>query len=290
MSLASIVIPAFNEGVNLKNTVESIKANTSAPYDVVVVNDGSTDGCCGFLKDDNSQNLKVVETAHVGSSKARNLGASEAKGDLLVFMDAHVSVKTGWLEYLSDFIESRPDVGLCSLPVYVLGNPDVVGYGMTLTGPDFGVTWLGKRNEPAECPIVPGAFFGVRRKTFSELGMFDKGLVGWGIEDIELSIRAWLMGYSCRVLPDMPVGHLFRSEFPYSVSHCDVNANKLRTALLHFSFERFGRVVDALKGFSDFPSSLSIVLRGDALVKRRNYFAVRKRTDDWFFSRFGINF
>ncbi len=77
----SVIIPAKNEGTNVKMTVDSIINNSSTiPYEVILVDDGSQDDCCRFLVDDpgywQGKGVKLIKTNSVGSANARNTGAA----------------------------------------------------------------------------------------------------------------------------------------------------------------------------------------------------------------------
>lgn len=93
-----------------------------------------------------------------------------------------------------------------------------------------------------------------------------------------------MLGYEVWAAPSLKVLHYFRSSAPYSVRYEAVIHNVLRTAILHLSEARLGRVFDALKERKEFGASLAAT--GSAWQRRREFHATRVHDDDWFFERF----
>src|SRR3954466_15903198 len=90
-----MVVIALNEGKNLQNTVENLEATLPKNHEIVVVDDGSTDGSADFLLRRKGL-AKLIRSQQLGTAKARNLGARHTKGSVIVFTDAHMSMEPGW--------------------------------------------------------------------------------------------------------------------------------------------------------------------------------------------------
>jgi GT2 family glycosyltransferase len=103
----------------------------------------------------------------------------------------------------------------------------------------------------------------MRRDVFTKVGAFDAGLVLWGAEDSELSIRLWALGYECWVVPGVEVQHAFRAKFPYEVKWEPVLHNRFRLATVHFGPRRLQRVVERLKKYDEFAAASVRLLTGD---------------------------
>ena len=75
----------------------------------------------------------------------------------------------------------------------------------------LGIEWLPAPSPgaPPAVPMLAGACIAMRRALFESLGGFDTGLMRWGSEDAELSLRLWMAGYELRVVPDVVIAHLF---------------------------------------------------------------------------------
>ena len=92
----SVVIPAWNAGGTIGKCLDSIEKQTVPPDEVIVVDDGSSDNTSGIA---GSHNLEVLSTdGRKGPAAARNMGASAARGDILLFLDADVIVPPDLIE------------------------------------------------------------------------------------------------------------------------------------------------------------------------------------------------
>jgi GT2 family glycosyltransferase len=284
-----VVIPALNEGDNLRRTIASLDGNLPSSCEVIVVDDGSIDGCCDFLRDSALIRLldPVAPGVRLGAPGARNRGAAHAAGEVLIFLDAHVDVPFGWAARLMAAAR-EPSVGAAAPGIAVMGRPECCGFGMRFRDAGLGVEWLPPppRSAP-EAPILPGACFAIARDVFESQGGFDTGLVRWGSEDSEFSIRLWTAGYDLRLVPDVTITHLFRESHPYAIDWTSVLHNILRLAVVHFSTDRLVRVIERVKQYRDFAAAWALLLETDTPARRREVQARRTRDDQDYFSHFG---
>lgn len=84
----SVVIPLFNKRRHIKKTIESVLGQTYSDYEIVVINDGSTDGSAEIAESIKDQRLRVINQENGGVSRARNIGIREARGVYICFLDA----------------------------------------------------------------------------------------------------------------------------------------------------------------------------------------------------------
>lgn len=290
--LFSIILPVKNEGASIKMTVDSIlRTEGNIPYQVVVVDDASTDGCCGFLGDQPYSvmpHLKLVRTSRLGAANARNAGADTAAGEVLVFCDAHVTVPPDWLTRFKEDFSLRGVWGL-SPGIASLADPGAVGYGQTWNR-RLEAKWLPRPAGMTSVPLLPGGCQAFRREAFFRVGGYDRGFRVWGHEDEEISFKMWLFGYSLFVDPEIKVLHIFRPSHPYPVTMDNVNYNFLRLACSHFGEKRLAAAFSLLEGDRHFSRLLASVFLSDVWTQRADYQAGRKHGDDWFMHRFNIPF
>lgn len=246
----SVILPCLNEGAMLSMTVESIAQHAGdVPCEVVVVDDGSTDGSVDGLRAARPPGVRLVRGGGLGVARARNLGARHARGRNLVFMDAHCRVSPGWLDQFSTLLDD-PAVGMCGPSFTKLETPVPSGCGMYWADYTLDPCWF---ETPAEqgsynAPLTTGACQVLRRDTFLEMGQYDPGFTRWGFEDVEMCLRAWLLGYRVAVDPAVTVAHYFReSRDNYDVDDGEVTYNFLRMIDLHFSPTRIRRVREAVR-------------------------------------------
>lgn len=119
--LISVIIPVYNGEQYLKNCIESIEAQSYEPLEVIVINDGSTDGTAEVCEKlaEAYENLSFVTTEDVGVSASRNRGISMAKGEFLTFIDADDRIHPQMLQRLYDAIEQTgSDIAGCQFMIW----------------------------------------------------------------------------------------------------------------------------------------------------------------------------
>jgi len=284
--LCSVVIAARNEGDLLPATVDSVLYDSAYPsVEVVVVDDGSDDGSPGALPND--PRVRLVRLGGIGLSMARNAGAAHARGEYVVFLDAHCCVSANWLDVLIDALRP-PDVALAGPSVTPLDAPGRRACGMTWVNRRLETAWF----EPPggdrayEVPFVPGGCQAYRARTFELVGRFDEGMTLWGYEDIEICLRSWLLGYRVVGAPAATVAHLFREQRDFEVPDYGVLLNFLRLVHLHLAPWRVEAAIRAIGDYPSLASALRDVASGDLLNRRARLEAARVRDDDWFFEVF----
>jgi len=114
--MISIIIPVYNQADHLKNCLAGIKQQTYDNYEVIVVNDGSTDNVNQIIKEYKQIfNLKLsyFEQANQGAGAARNRGAESAKGEYLLFCDADTIMEPLMLELMLKTLKENPGASFC---------------------------------------------------------------------------------------------------------------------------------------------------------------------------------
>lgn len=289
----SIIIPCKNEGEHVRNTLDSIlSARTDATYEIIVVDDGSTDDCCRFLADSPpDRRITFRALAGVGSANARNEAAKDAVGKVLLFCDAHIFVEDEWLDRLMDAL-NRPEVDAVSPGIASNVHPEVVGYGMSWDS-NLSVYWPAPpERELAEVPILPGGCLAIPAQTFREVGGFETGFRVWGREDEEFSLRCWLFGLRLFVTTAARILHVFRQVHPYQISMAHIHHNTLRMALSHFDEQRIAKVTDMIRNqrTPELDHLMGELFLSDIWTQRRQYRARRVHDDEWFMQKFKIPF
>ena len=99
MNLATVVIPCYNAAAHVRRSVASALAQTAAPFEILCVDDGSTDGTLDVLRDLGAVHptVRVLSGPNRGASAARNRGLAEARGTYVQFLDADDELHPGKL-------------------------------------------------------------------------------------------------------------------------------------------------------------------------------------------------
>lgn len=197
------VVPVYNGGRHLREAVASIVAQTEPPDELVVVDDGSSDGGIGVLDGVSAPfPIRVVHQEHAGQSAARNRAIEHAQGELLAFLDQDDAWHPEHLAVLCRPFLEDPAVG------WVYSDFDEIdAEGRTVT-----LSFLREHAIPhprqtlAAClaqdlMVIPSASV-IRRTAFEALGGFDEMLQGY--EDDDLYVRAfrsrWRLVFQDRAL------------------------------------------------------------------------------------------
>ena len=111
MPNVSVVIALFNKAAYIKRAIESILCQTKLPQEIIVVDDGSTDGGGEIVKQYNDSRIILLRQENQGVSIARNNGVNEAQGELMAFLDADDAWKPRFLEVILHLKQKFPQAG-----------------------------------------------------------------------------------------------------------------------------------------------------------------------------------
>lgn len=106
--MISIVIPLYNKAAYIGRTLETVLAQTCQDFEVVVVDDGSTDGSADVVQQVTDNRIRLVQQQNGGVSAARNRGIDEARGEYIAFLDADDEWKPTYLETQLQLTEKYP--------------------------------------------------------------------------------------------------------------------------------------------------------------------------------------
>lgn len=177
----SIIIPAYNEEKVIGACLESLEQQTYNNLEIIVVDDGSVDRTLQILRNIESNNptVRVLKQDHKGAGAARNLGAKEAKGETLVFVDADMVFDSKFIEMLTKPIREKKLLGTFSKEEYVLNKDNVwskcwnINKGLPVN-----------RMHQEDYPNLQPVFRAVLKKEFDQVNGFDT--IGY-IDDHSLS-------------------------------------------------------------------------------------------------------
>lgn len=119
-SLVSIIVPVYNVAEYVFRCLESLAAQTYSPIEIIVVDDGSTDGCAKICDDfaRDKEQFTVIHQFNAGLSAARNTGLNYCHGKYITFVDSDDSVEPDFVsELLKCITEKRADIAVCGIDV-----------------------------------------------------------------------------------------------------------------------------------------------------------------------------
>ncbi len=213
--LVSIIVPVFNKLELTHRCLKSLLRNTRYPnYEVIFVDNGSTDGTRAYLQKLDKPNLRAVFNAqNLGYVGGCNSGARVAKGEYLLFLNNDTEVRPFWLTNLVGLAEKREEAGIVGAKlvypdghlqeaggiIFSDGNGWNYGRGMDPNDPRF--------NFVREVDYVSGAAMLVKRALWEKVGGFDQRYAPAYYEDTDLCFSAREHGYKVYYQPASVVIH-----------------------------------------------------------------------------------
>lgn len=217
-SLVSVIIVNWNGKENLEECLASLFKIKYSSIEVIVVDNGSSDGSVDLVKKD-FPSVKIVETKkNFGFAQGNNLGYEKSAGDYILFLNNDCIVTDNFLEKLVFYLKDNPIVGIVQ-PTIFFHRPNTllhkkinsIGSFLLKSGflyhQDYGKKFVQQKYQhPFEVFSAYGACFLTRREIIKKIGLFDKDYFAY-FEETDLCHRAWLAGYTVMTDPGVYVFH-----------------------------------------------------------------------------------
>jgi glycosyltransferase involved in cell wall biosynthesis len=197
----SVVIPTYNRLPILSKCLAALEEqNWDGPYEVVVVDDGSTDQTVPILREGKYPHVRLIEQNHQGPAAARNLGVRQAAGDTIIFIDSDLVVTE---IFLASHVRA----------LVAASDDKVFTYGRVVNTANF----EHPTQEPYKLTDFSAAYFAtgnvaIKRQWLLDAGLFDEGFSLYGWEDLELGVRLKKLGLQLIKCPEA-VGYHWHPAF-----------------------------------------------------------------------------
>ena len=215
--MISVIIPLYNKEAGIATALRSVLAQTYQDFEIIVVDDGSTDGGASLVESFNDPRIRLIRQTNAGVSVARNKGIAEAKGEYVAFLDADDE----WMpEFLAEIVTLQKEFPECKAQAtnYVFNSRGVKSQTILRKIPfksERGI--LTNYFEVASCshPPVCSICVCIERMLLQEIGGFPIGIKSG--EDLltwaRIAVRTqW--AYSLKALAQYNVDLLFNAEKP----------------------------------------------------------------------------
>lgn len=110
--MISVVIPLYNKELIIKKTLNSVLSQSYDDFEIVIVDDGSTDDSVAVVEAMNDPRIRLIKQENGGPSKARNTGVKNAKGEWILFIDADDDLLPGAIEYFAQKIKEHMEIDM----------------------------------------------------------------------------------------------------------------------------------------------------------------------------------
>ncbi len=198
MNKLSVIIPVYNDPLNLGKCLDSLDRSRLREFQLIVVDDGSDASCEHVVAGRCDEFIRLEQNG--GQSAARNLGAGKATADHLFFLDSDIMVEPGTLGQVLEEFERQPEIAalFCS---FQQDTPSKSFFSQFKNLQHHFTHQVSSREAVTFC----GGFGAIRKVVFEEIGGFQEDLRF--MEDVEMGYRLHNSGHRILLCPDIQLTH-----------------------------------------------------------------------------------
>jgi hypothetical protein len=240
--LVSIVVPNWNGRDMLRTCLQSLSHLTYPNYEIIVVDNASTDGSPEMVRRDFPSAKVIVNEKNLGFAAGCNVGIRVSKGKLIALFNNDAIAEPSWLTKLVEPMVSCPKIGMASGVTLQLAPNDFVWEAGERIDAFTGETWhvgygnpLSNPNEVDDIDYLSGCAILLRKETMNRVGLLDEELFLSG-EDLDWNLSAKRAGYEGKLVPGDIVRHMgsaSRKTIPLTAHYYSVRG-RLRICFKHF--------------------------------------------------------
>ncbi|MFQ5858637.1 MAG: glycosyltransferase family 2 protein [Anaerolineae bacterium] len=285
----AIVIVNFNGERYLKRCLTSVLALTYPSFEVVLVDNGSSDGSVSLVREQFPP-VQIIEAGeNVGFAKGNNVGIQATDTPLVATLNNDTWVEPDWLEQLVRVMESDPRIGTCASKMLFAHQPEIINSAGVCVDP-VGIAWdrLGgtpETRDTTEPMDVFAACAGAalyRRAMLEDVGLFDEDYFIY-LEDVDLSWRSQLMGWRTVYVPQARVYHVHsgttQEASPFKNFH--LGRNKVWMVVKNYPSPQFWLYLPLILLYDLGSIPYSLLARGETAALRGRLAALRRLPEAW---------
>ena len=236
MLSAAIIIVNWNGARYLRPCLDSLRRQTHPDFEVIVVDNGSTDGSVAMVQAEYPEVRLLALDENYGFIVASNRGARLTQAEVLVMLNNDTEAEPGWLAALCRALEDNPQAGSAASKMLLFDRRDTLHNAGDTLGPGLmpqnrGVWEVDRGQYDAQTDVFGacGGAAAYRRALWEQLGGFDERLFMY-LEDVDLAWRAQDAGWTCVFAPEARVYHHLSATGGGEIASYYVGRN---TILLH---------------------------------------------------------
>jgi glycosyltransferase involved in cell wall biosynthesis/Tfp pilus assembly protein PilF len=208
--LLSILIVNFNGLQHLRPCLDSIRRNKAERYEIIILDNASTDGSLEFLR--SQEDIILIENGNnIGCPPARAKLMAQAKGDYLILLDNDTVVTKNWAKKFLDYAVSDPMIGIIGPKSNYVSGPQLitnVQYSNLQEMEKFARDWAEKnRGRLTTTTRLVGFCMFITRDLINRIGNIDAALGKFGFEDDDYTWRANIAGFKTVIANDVFIHH-----------------------------------------------------------------------------------
>jgi len=190
--LISLIVPAFNEEITIKKSIQSLIELDYPNYEIIVIDDGSTDKTLEEAKKFETSRVKVIHQRNQGKANALNTGTKNSKGEIIITVDADTTLKKDSLKKISARFAKNSQIGAIAGNVKVIPENSLLNI---IQGTEYtiGINLIRKAQSMLGCVmIVPGPIAALKREAIEKAGFFSDDTFA---EDFDITMKILKQGY-----------------------------------------------------------------------------------------------
>ena len=190
--LISLIVPAFNEEITIKKSIQSLIELDYPNYEIIIVDDGSIDKTLEEAKRFETSKVKVITQQNQGKPNALNNGINHSKGEIIVTVDADTSLKKDSLKKIATRFAKNSKIGAVAGNVKVIPEKSLLNI---IQGTEYtiGINLVRKAQSMLGCVmIVPGPIAALKREAIEKAGFFSDDTFA---EDFDITMKILKHGY-----------------------------------------------------------------------------------------------
>lgn len=211
MPTVSIIITNWNGQKWLAGCFQALEAQTYPDFEIILVDDGSTDGSADWVAENYPAVRLIRQAEHLGFAGANNVGIRAAEGRYIVALNNDTRPEPAWLAEMVAGL-TGPDIGMVAAQILIWDDPSLLdSAGIEVDWAGFG--WNRGWRQPVHTANKPEEVFGpcaaaalYRREMLAEIGLFDEDYYTY-YEDVDLAWRARRAGWRCWYMPTARLLH-----------------------------------------------------------------------------------
>jgi len=203
----SIVVPVYNYATHLRKTLLSLKQQSVNDFEIIVVDDGSTDNSAEVAR--SLADRVIINKKNSGPAISRNKAIKQAKGEIIAFLDSDCIADKDWIRNIIDSLEDiRVDavMGNTKIPKSTFIGNSISELGFP-GGANAGFENMWRVDKNGFTDHITSCNFAARKRIFDKFGLFDESFPLAGGEDPELSYRWSRRGVKIKYSPIIIVFH-----------------------------------------------------------------------------------
>ncbi|MCX7927437.1 MAG: glycosyltransferase family 2 protein [Candidatus Omnitrophica bacterium] len=211
--LVSVIIINYNGCDLLKECLSSVTAQSYAPIEIIVVDNGSVDSSVEFLRNNYPQVKLILNKENLGFAEAANQGILKAKGEFIALLNNDACADPHWISSLVKVMLENPQIGSCASKLINYNDHKIIdAVGLLLHRAGFAKSRAHQQVDSGQFDIIEevfachGAAAFYRKKMLEEIGLFDADYFAYN-EEFDLGLRAQLAGFRCLYVPQAVVYH-----------------------------------------------------------------------------------